>query len=178
MLAKKREPRPDLSSLLRTDRAALFCYNGYKLKVYRSGIDSMNIQERNEGGSMRKIVIDMQNYLFADAVASAFKNSEYDIDVIRAESPQDTVELCQVYEPFALVMEVTGYTPWRLSERLKLRDRVRELCPGCKIALMVDSNTERQAAKDIRDAKKNGLIDQFFYGSMTAEYLMDQIYAM
>ena len=127
---------------------------------------------------MRKIVIDMQNYLFADAVATAFKNSDYDIEVIRAESPRDTVELCQVYEPFALVMEVTGYTPWKLGERLKLRDRVRELCPECKIALMVDSNTERQAAKDIRDAKKNGLIDQFFYGSMTAEYLMDQIYAM
>ena len=127
---------------------------------------------------MRKIVIDMQNYLFADAVATAFKNSDYDIEVIRAESPRDTVELCQVYEPFALVMEVTGYTPWKLSERLKLRDRVRELCPDCKIALMVDSNTERQTAKDIRDAKKDGLIDQFFYGSMTAEYLMDQVYAM
>ena len=70
------------------------------------------------------------------------------------------------------------YTPWKLSERLKLRDRVRELCPDCKIALMVDSNTERQTAKDIRDAKKDGLIDQFFYGSMSAEYLMDQIYAM
>ena len=93
---------------------------------------------------MRKIVIDMQNYLFADAVATAFKNSDSDIEVIRAESPRDTVELC----------------------------------PECKIALMVDSNTERQAAKDIRDAKKDGLIDQFFYGSMSAEYLMDQIYAM
>ena len=127
---------------------------------------------------MRKIVIDMQNYLFADAVATAFKNSDYDIEVIRAESPRDTVELCQVYEPFALVMEVTGYTPWKLNERLKLRDQVRELCPDCKIALMVDSNTERQTAKAIRDAKKDGLIDQFFYGSMSAEYLMDQIYAM
>ena len=42
---------------------------------------------------MRKIVIDMQNYLFADAVATAFKNSDYDIEVIRAESPRDTVEL-------------------------------------------------------------------------------------
>lgn len=52
------------------------------------------------------------------------------------------------------------------------------VCPDCKIAFIVDSNTEKQAAKDIRDAKKNGLIDQFFYGSMTAEYLMDQIYAM
>lgn len=127
---------------------------------------------------MRKIVIDMQNYLFADVVAAAFKSSDYDIEVIRAESPRDTVELCQIYEPFVLVMEVTGYAPWKLGERLRLRDEVKTLCPNCKIALMVDANTERQTAKDIRDAKKDGLIDQFFYGSMPAEYLMDQIYAM
>ena len=127
---------------------------------------------------MRKIVIDMQNYLFADVVAAAFKSSDYDIEVIRAESPRDTVELCQIHEPFVLVMEVTGYAPWKLGERLRLRGEVKALCPSCKIALMVDANTERQTAKDIRDAKKDGLIDQFFYGSMPAEYLMDQIYAM
>ena len=127
---------------------------------------------------MKKIVVDMQNFLFADSIAAAFKNSNYDIDVIRAETPQDTVELCRVYKPFVLVMEVTAYTPWLLSERLKLRDEVKATCPDCKIALIVDSNTEKQAAKDIRDAKKTGLIDQFFYGSMTAAYLMDQIYAM
>ena len=107
-----------------------------------------------------------------------FKSSDYDIEVIRAESPRDTVELCQIYEPFVLVMEVTGYVPWKLGERLRLRGEVKALCPNCKIALMVDSNTERQTAKDIRDAKKDGLIDQFFYGSMPAEYLMDQIYAL
>ena len=127
---------------------------------------------------MRKIVVDMQNFLFADSVATAFRGSDYDIDVIRTESPKDTLELCQVYKPYVLMMEVTSYTPWQLSERLKLRDKVKAVCPGCKIALIVDSNTEKQAAKDIRDAKKNGLIDQFFYGSMTAEYLMDQIYAL
>lgn len=161
-----------LSPEVRTDGAAFLCYNG------RIQQNEMHTVKGKRDGSMRKIVIDMQNYLFADAVATAFKNSDYDIEVIRAESPRDTVELCQVYEPFALVMEVMGYTPWKLSERLKLRDRVRELCPDCRIALMVDSNTERQTAKDIRDAKKDGLIDQFFYGSMSAEYLMDQIYAM
>ena len=127
---------------------------------------------------MQKIVVDMQNYLFADSVAAAFKNSDYDIDVVRAESPMNTVELCRLYTPFVLIMEVTGYTPWLLCERLKLRDKVKTVCPECKIALIVDSNSEKQAARDIRDAKKNGLIDQFFYGSMTAEYLMDQIYAM
>ena len=127
---------------------------------------------------MQKIVVDMQNYLFADSVAAAFKNSDYDIDVVRAESPMNTVELCRLYKQFVLIMEVTGYTPWLLCERLKLRDKVKTVCPECKIALIVDSNSEKQAARDIRDAKKNGLIDQFFYGSMTAEYLMDQIYAM
>ena len=127
---------------------------------------------------MERIVVDMQNFMFADSIAAAFKNSNYDIDVVRAETPQDTVELCRVYKPFVLVMEVTAYTPWLLCERLKLRDRVRAVCSDCKIALIVDSNTEKQAAKDIRDAKKNGIIDQFFYGSMTVEYLMDQIYAM
>ena len=127
---------------------------------------------------MKKIVVDMQNFLFGDSIAAAFKNSNYDIDVVRAETPQDTVELCRVYKPFVLVMKVTAYTPWLLSERLKLRDEVKATCPDCKIAHIVDSNTEKQAAKDIRDAKKNGIIDQIFYGSMTAEYLMDQIYAM
>ena len=127
---------------------------------------------------MKKIVVDMQNFLFGDSIAAAFKNSNYDIDVVRAETPQDTVELCNVYKPFVLLMEVTGYTPWMLCERLRLRDEVKTTCSDCKIALIVDSNTEKQAARDIREAKKNGLIDQFFYGSMTAEYLMDQIYAM
>ena len=127
---------------------------------------------------MQKIVVDIQNFLFADSIAAAFRNSDYDIDVVRAETPNDTVELCQMYKPFVLVMEVTGYTPWLLCDRLRLRDEVKSVCPGCKIALLVDSNTEKQAAKDIRDAKKNGIIDQFFYGSMTSEYLMDQIYAM
>ncbi len=133
---------------------------------------------KRRSGSMKKIVVDLQNYLFADSIAVAFRNSNYDIDVVRAETPQDTVELCRVYKPFVLLMEVTAYTPWLLCERMKLRDEVKATCPDCKIALIVDSNTEKQAAKDIRDAKKNGIIDQFFYGSMSAEYLMDQIYAM
>ena len=120
---------------------------------------------------MKKIVVDMQNFLFGDSIAAAFKNSNYDIDVVRAETPQDTVELCRVYKPFVLVMEVTAYTQWLLCERMKLRDEVKTTCPDCKIAIIVDSNTEKQSAKDIRDAKKNGIIYQFFYGFMTAEYL-------
>ena len=81
---------------------------------------------------MQKIVVDMQNFLFADAVVNAFKNSDYDIDVVRAESPKDTVELCQVFKPFALVMEVTGYTPCMLCERLKLRNEIKRCVPNAR----------------------------------------------
>ena len=77
---------------------------------------------------MKKIVVDMQNYLFGDSIATAFRSSDYDIDAVRTESPKDTVELCRVYKPFVLVMEVTGYTPWMLCERLKLRDEVKAVC--------------------------------------------------
>lgn len=35
---------------------------------------------------MKKIVVDMQNFLFADSIATAFKNSDYDVAVVRAES--------------------------------------------------------------------------------------------
>lgn len=93
---------------------------------------------------MKKIVVDMQNFLFADSIATAFKNSDYDIAVVRAESPRDTIELCRVFKPFVLLMEVTAYTPWLLCERMKLRDEVKTVCPDCKIALIVDSNTENR----------------------------------
>lgn len=58
---------------------------------------------------MKKIVVDMQNFLFADSIATAFKSSDYDIAVVRAESPRDTIELCRVFKPFVLLMEVTAY---------------------------------------------------------------------
>ena len=60
---------------------------------------------------MKKIVVDMQNFLFADSIATAFKSSDYDIAVVRAESPRDTIELCRVFKPFVLLMEVTAYPP-------------------------------------------------------------------
>lgn len=82
-----------LSSLSRTDGFFLFCYNKIKKRTHR-------ICKRKGYGLMRKIVVDMQNFLFADSIATAFRNSDYEIDVIRTESPKDTVELCQVYKPF------------------------------------------------------------------------------
>mgnify|MGYP007087925664 CR=1 FL=1 len=99
---------------------------------------------------MRKIVVDMQYFLFADSVATAFKKSDYEIDVVRTESSKDTVELCKLYKPFVLIMEVTGYTPWKLCERMKLRDEVKRVCPDCKIAFIPIQKSRRQKTFGMR----------------------------
>lgn len=120
---------------------------------------------------MRRIVIDMQNYLFADAIAQALKSSDSDFDVRRSESPDKTADLCSLCEPYALLMEVTSYTPWKIEERLKIRDEVKQQKPHCKIVLIVDENAEKKLARRVLQAKKDGLIDNFIYGSVSASYL-------
>lgn len=120
---------------------------------------------------MRRIVVDMQNFLFADAIARALKSADSDFDVRKSESPDKTVELCSLCQPYALLMEVTSYTPWTLEERLKIRDEVKQRMPDCKIVLIVDENAEKKLAQRVLQGKKDGLIDNFIYGSISASYL-------
>lgn len=120
---------------------------------------------------MRRVIVDMQNYLFADAIAQALKMADSDFDVRMSESPDKTAELCNLSKPYALLCEVTGYTPWTLEERLKTRNEVRRYSPQCKIVLIVDENAERTLARRVLQAKKDGLIDNFIYSSVSAAYL-------
>ena len=120
---------------------------------------------------MRRVVVDMQNYLFADAIVQALKRADSDFDVRMSESPDKTAELCNLSKPYALLCEVTGYTPWTLEERLKTRDEVRCYSPECKIVLIVDENAEKTLARRVLQAKKDGLIDNFIYSSVSAAYL-------
>ena len=122
---------------------------------------------------MRRIVINMQNSLFCDAIADTLRRSANDLDPYTVDSPERIADECKWLAPYALLMEVTGYTPWLLTERMKIRDQVKEMCPDCKIVLIVDENAEREVASRVKQSKKDGLIDQFIYGSISASYLAD-----
>lgn len=122
---------------------------------------------------MRRIVINMQNLLFCNAIADTLRRSENELEPYTVDSPDRVVDECKWIAPYALLMEVTGYTPWKLCERLKIRDAVREKNPECKIVLIVDENAEKEVAKQVKQAKKDGIIDQFIYGSISASYLAD-----
>ena len=127
---------------------------------------------------MRRVVLDMQNVLFADAVAEALRRFDSDFDPVMSECPRKTVALCNATLANVLIMEVTAYTPWSLEKRLKIRDELRKQSPNCKIVLVVDENTEKKLADRVRQAKKDDLIDNFIYGSVSSSYLSAVIDAL
>ena len=128
---------------------------------------------KREGDSMRRIVINMQNSLFCNAISETLRISGNELNPYSVDSPDKVIDECKWVVPYALLMEVTGYTPWKLCERMKIISSLRLQIPECKIVLIVDENAEKELAKEVRQAKKDGLIDQFIYGSISATYLAD-----
>lgn len=120
---------------------------------------------------MKRIVLDMQCAMLADAISQALEHSDPDFNVLRAEAPEKTAALCRPSLAYALNMEVTGYPPWRLEERLRLRNEVKRQRPDCKILLLADENADRALAFRVLQAKKDGRIDNFIYASVSPTYL-------
>ena len=122
---------------------------------------------------MRRIIINMKDYIFADAVAQSLRaDSRGDFTVQNAASPEEVRQYSRLGEPFAVLLEVTRYPSYGLEERLELRNQIKAETPDCKIVLVVDENTEEELARQVRQAKKERLIDQFIYASVSASYLV------
>ncbi len=115
----------------------------------------------------------MQNTLFGNAISETLRRSGNGLDTYVVESPDLVENECKWISPYAVLVEVTGYTPWKLCERMRIRDAVKARHPDCKIVFVVDEIAEKEIAKEIRQLKKDGLIDQFVYGSISATYLAD-----
>ena len=127
---------------------------------------------------LRRVVIDMQNALFSDAVAGALLKFDSDFDPVMSENPDKTLSLCNTMLANVLIMEVTAYTPYSSEERMKIRDELRKTNPDCKIVFVVDENTDKKLADKVRQAKKDGLIDNFIYESTSSTYLSAVIDAL
>ena len=52
-----------------------------------------------------------------------------------------------------------------------LNNKVKAQTPECKVLLLVDENADAELAEAVKQAKKDGLIDNFIYASITSSYL-------
>lgn len=125
--------------------------------------------------TVRRVVINMQNKLFGQAISDTLRRSDLELEPYVVDSPDRVIEECRWIRPCVLLMEVTSYTPWKLCERLSLREVIKTTHPECKIALIVDEVADKETARQVKLAKKDGLIDQFIYGSISPSYLADII---
>lgn len=120
---------------------------------------------------MRRVVVDMQNTLFSDAVAASLECCDSDLEVVKSESPNETTELCRDVVSNILVMEVTARDACSFDRRMSIRDDVKSVLPDCKVVLLVDENGEKNITRQVCQAKRDRLIDGFLYTSVSSAYL-------
>lgn len=121
---------------------------------------------------VRTILVNLRDYLFMDAIALALSAEGCgDLVVQKVPTPSDLPKFCLITEPYAVLLEVTGDSPYTLKERMELREQIRDLSKACKIVLLVDENADKNITEHVRQAKKDGCIDLFLYGSVSASYL-------
>ena len=120
---------------------------------------------------MRRIVLDLQGGLLAEAVMQVLAGYDPDFIVYRSSKPEDTLALCRSSHANVLVMEVIRQGIWKLSERIRLCSAVKNLGWDCKVLLLVDENADEQLAAEVRQTVKDQLADSFIYASVSPTYL-------
>ncbi len=77
-----------------------------------------------------------------------------------------------------VLMEVARIPPFTLEERLVAANRINNALPNCKIVILCDEKADPELAEAVKDAKKQGLINSFFYSSVSGEYLSAMLDAL
>ena len=124
---------------------------------------------------MKKIVLDLQSELHAHNMERMLMQKLDDCQVVISESPDSTAEWCRSHKPDVLLMEVKAYSPWMFSERMEIREKVRRSTPDCRVILFVDDESDRELSENVRQAKREGLIDAFLSGSVSDNYFASVI---
>ena len=129
---------------------------------------------------MRRIVLDMQSGLSADALTKALADSSFGFLVYSSVNPGETASLCRACRANVLVMEVARSGVWKLNERLKILSEIRNSEDGkhCKSLLLVDEKMDEMLAADVRQTVKDHLVDNFIYASVSPTYLAGVIDAL
>ena len=123
---------------------------------------------------MRKIVVSIQNGLLAEAITGMLNDSgEFQpFRVPVGNKKNDVISNCEMLSADILIAEVSYASGTTVEARLREVREVRKKVPRCKIVLLCDENSAPDIAREVTLAKKDGLIDNFFYSSVTAKYLL------
>ena len=124
---------------------------------------------------MKKIVLDIQSGIHAHNMERMLMQKLDDYQVVISESPDSTAGWCRSHRPDVLLMEVKAYSPWMFPERMEICERVQRRLPDCRIILFVDDESDCELTEKVRQAKRDGRIAAFLFGSVSDNYFASVI---
>lgn len=129
---------------------------------------------------MKKIVVSIGNGLLAEAITQMLTDSgefqPFRLPV--GTKKNDIVDQCEMLSAETLIAEVSYASGTTIGARIAEVKELRKKLPNCKIVLLCDENSAPDIAREVMNAKKDGLIDTFFYSSVTTKYLLAALYSL
>lgn len=122
---------------------------------------------------MKNIVVCIGNGLLSEAIINMLKNSgEFKPFRLLIQKKSNIANDCEALSADILLIDVSYAFGTTIETRLNEAKQVRGKSSSCKIVMLCDENSAPEIAREVANAKKDGLIDAFFYSSVTEKYLM------
>ena len=128
---------------------------------------------------MRDIIVSIRNDFVAESVIrSLVKSGDFQPFKLLFSQNDEVVRECGAVQPEILLSEVAFGKATDIKTRLDEARAVRANTPNCKIVFLCDENSAPDLAREVMQAKKDGLIDNFFYSSVGSSYLVAALTAL
>ena len=121
---------------------------------------------------MKNIVVCIGNGLLSEAIIRMLKSSgEFKPFRVLVQKKSNVANDCKALSADILLMDVSYASGTTIETRLNEVKQVKRNAPSCKLVMLCDENSAPDIAREVANAKKDGLIDAFFYSSVTEKYL-------
>lgn len=128
---------------------------------------------------MKRAVIHFGNRILAEAVERGLnRTGSFLVCNVVENAERDILSACEAVMADILLMDVSRAPQMTFSKRMATIAQVRKRCPGIRVALFCDSTSDSETAEKVTRAKAEGVIDMFFYESVSLEYLAAVLSAM
>lgn len=119
---------------------------------------------------MKTVVVSICNSLMAVSISGILQRmGGFAVRSIRAGD--SVVAACEAEGADIVLMEAAYNPGFTMSELLSEARLLKEALPSCKVLLICDENSAPDLARKVARAKRDGLIDEFIYSSVSESYL-------
>lgn len=127
---------------------------------------------------MKRVIVAVQNMLVSEIIIHSLNHCDMLVEKALNDTTDGITNICHTFFCDVLFMDVTRFGNGSFENRMKTADTVKKSNPNVKICLICDNVSDEELSFKVANAKKMGLIDNFFYQSVPSDYIADVINTM